>query len=426
MTDEHGGVLWRARYHPFGRPTIQEQRAGFTLDLRLPGQLEDEETGLFYNDHRYYDPDTGRYVSPDPLGLRGGINSYAYAGGNPLRFIDPSGLLLFAFDGTNNSNPAMDGSTLSNVVKFRNAYIGNAYYITGIGTTDDYVTYKGSDKSGDGIDQRLDKAFEFLGEYIEANNDTDALQIDVIGFSRGATTARAWLNQLRSKMVDGGLYFGDKFRCIEFNFAGLWDTVPHLGLRNENEKNYDFSIPKELKFAAHAVALNEHRGSLINFHGRSILENAQAKEVANRIERGFLGAHSDIGGSYRTGDLSDIALMWMIEQAKNNGLTFDEDIIREGKWDAVTEPLLHNSANLPVGYGLDRDIVYEDGSKIRQRDKKDAGGMTYTDTLPFISMTVVGSDLDSVTGDVDLGAYCKWLNSNKYFKMDTVCASSGV
>jgi len=117
ITDQRGAVLWRARYQPFGRPVVLQQRAGFEFDLRLPGQIEDRETGLFYNDHRYYDPDGGRYISPDPLGLRGGINSYAYAAGNPLRFIDPSGLLLFAFDGTNNSDPPMFGDSSSNVVK---------------------------------------------------------------------------------------------------------------------------------------------------------------------------------------------------------------------------------------------------------------------------------------------------------------------
>lgn len=89
-------------------------------------------------------------------------------------------------------------------------------------------------------------------------------------------------------------------------------------------------------------------------------------------------------------------------------------------------PLLRNSANLPIGYGLDRDIVYEDGTKVRQRDKKDAGDMTYADTLSFISTTVVGSDPDSVTGNVDIFGYGKWLNDNKYFKEEKVCKLSGV
>nr|WP_258526873.1 RHS repeat-associated core domain-containing protein [Enterobacter cloacae] len=59
--------------------------------LRLPGQYEDRETGLFYNLHRYYDPRHGRYITPDPVGLDGGLNQYAYVP-DPLSWIDPLGL----------------------------------------------------------------------------------------------------------------------------------------------------------------------------------------------------------------------------------------------------------------------------------------------------------------------------------------------
>ena len=61
-------------------------------DHRLPGQWEQFETGLFQNQWRDYDPALGRYLDPDPIGLNGGANIYAYAGGSPLMFIDPDGL----------------------------------------------------------------------------------------------------------------------------------------------------------------------------------------------------------------------------------------------------------------------------------------------------------------------------------------------
>uniref|UniRef100_A0A2G7SNP2 RHS repeat-associated core domain-containing protein n=1 Tax=Chryseobacterium sp. B5 TaxID=2050562 RepID=A0A2G7SNP2_9FLAO len=62
------------------------------FDLRYPGQVFDEETGLSYNLHRYYDAATGRYIQADPIGLAGGWNRFGYVGGDPLNAIDPDGL----------------------------------------------------------------------------------------------------------------------------------------------------------------------------------------------------------------------------------------------------------------------------------------------------------------------------------------------
>ncbi len=140
MTDERGRPVWSAQYAPFGQ-RIQGQGAvvkteGHTrqhggrsmrLDLRLPGQWEDEESRLYYNDRRTYDPRSGRYLSPDPLGVAGGLNAYAYVGNNPLAYADPLGLILFAFDGTNNTDDLnwlheAANSSLSNVVNFRKLY----------------------------------------------------------------------------------------------------------------------------------------------------------------------------------------------------------------------------------------------------------------------------------------------------------------
>ncbi|MDB5815470.1 MAG: Wall-associated protein, partial [Rhodocyclales bacterium] len=61
-------------------------------NLRLPGQYFDEETALHYNWHRYYDPSIGRYISADPIGLNGGVNTYVYVEGGPTQYMDTLGL----------------------------------------------------------------------------------------------------------------------------------------------------------------------------------------------------------------------------------------------------------------------------------------------------------------------------------------------
>jgi len=89
-------VLWAWESEPFGVSLPNQNPSGlgsFVFNLRFPGQYYDQETGLFYNYFRDYDPATGRYVESDPIGLKGGINTYGYVGGNPVNLIDPLGLL---------------------------------------------------------------------------------------------------------------------------------------------------------------------------------------------------------------------------------------------------------------------------------------------------------------------------------------------
>ena len=85
-----GTVVWQAAALPFGR--TQVQLGTVQNNLRFPGQYFDAETGLHYNWNRYYDPETGRYLSPDPIGLEGGLNLYAYVNNDPVNWSDPWGL----------------------------------------------------------------------------------------------------------------------------------------------------------------------------------------------------------------------------------------------------------------------------------------------------------------------------------------------
>jgi len=93
VTDEGRRVVWRSQTQAFEGAQVQVSGADpFTLNLRASNQYFDEESGWHYNMARYFDPETGRYLSPDPLGQAGGANVYQFARSNPLDFTDPLGL----------------------------------------------------------------------------------------------------------------------------------------------------------------------------------------------------------------------------------------------------------------------------------------------------------------------------------------------
>jgi RHS repeat-associated protein len=101
LTNTQGETTWRMVSEAFGKTFVDATLAPTTTgtttnNLRFPGQYEDQETGTHYNYFRDYDPSVGRYVQSDPIGLRGGINTYAYVKGNPLKYIDPRGLDVWA------------------------------------------------------------------------------------------------------------------------------------------------------------------------------------------------------------------------------------------------------------------------------------------------------------------------------------------
>lgn len=90
MIDTSGNIVWSAQYSAFGKAHIIVNTV--ENNLRFSGQYFDEETGLHQNFRRDYDPATGKYIEADPIGLKGGINYYAYVSANPLIFFDPFGL----------------------------------------------------------------------------------------------------------------------------------------------------------------------------------------------------------------------------------------------------------------------------------------------------------------------------------------------
>ncbi|MCO6560854.1 MAG: hypothetical protein J6574_07065 [Gilliamella sp.] len=123
---------WKGIADAFGNIQLDPDNQ-ISLNLRQPGQYYDQESGLYYNLARHYNPQTGRYIEADPLGVIGGLNLYGYANANPLIYMDPYGLYSwphFVDDASNFSAGFGDAVSLGATKWIRKEY--------DIGSVDDY------------------------------------------------------------------------------------------------------------------------------------------------------------------------------------------------------------------------------------------------------------------------------------------------
>lgn len=198
---------------------------------------------------------------------------------------------------------------------------------------------------GLGLELNIMQGYDFL-----VKNYEDGDEVYVLGFSRGAYTARSLVGMIRncglikasflgtSTAVAYGIYrtrddgpdssaakfFKSMFsREIKIKFLGVWDTVGALGipiqiLNMVNAKFYEFhdtQLSKIVENAYHAVAIDEHR---LDF--QVCLWDPKTRPEQNLEQRWFIGAHCDVGGGYPDRRLSDMALGWMQDKATALGL----------------------------------------------------------------------------------------------------------
>ncbi len=149
LSNANGVTVWQANYTPFGEAEIVINTINEELKARFPGQYHDVESGLYYNYFRDYDPELGRYIQSDPIGLAGGINTYGYVGGNPIGLIDPYGLsscytlnTLFAELSICVGNPNEDDGIIIPIIPIHNEAAGGEKRVDDPKADTEYGYYK--------------------------------------------------------------------------------------------------------------------------------------------------------------------------------------------------------------------------------------------------------------------------------------------
>ncbi len=277
--------------------------------------------------------------------------------------------LIVCFDGTWNTPEQEENGipTPTNVVKIYNAIADEdgsgirqlKYYHPGLGGEGGIMKSITGGAFGAGITRHICSAYHWLSYNYEEGDE-----IFLYGFSRGAFTVRSlagflgkglldladlkekesWRrvhkaykegyrvkNSDRSHWVENDWKFFNGGAAVEVEFLGVWDTVGALGIPDDLEilnifdtKNswqfHDTKLGEHIKSARHAMAIDEIRSSFTVTRWEKPEKNRDVQEVW------FPGVHSDVGGGYAQSDLSNGALIWMIEESEKKSLKFRDNV----------------------------------------------------------------------------------------------------
>ncbi|WP_029095259.1 RHS repeat-associated core domain-containing protein [Budvicia aquatica] len=200
LTDSLGSLVYSCTYNAYGQVQTEtqhqqeEHELRVETNLRFQGQYADEETGLFYNLNRYYDPALGRYLTADPIKLAGGLNQYAYVDGNPVSWIDPLGLFKQSSTGFENSSastgepklPTSSGGTGKNYDKAD----GQGVYVLRDENSDVKYVGRGDAEARTTTHSRSDDKHELEAEILWENNlskeQAKALEQSLMDYYGGA------------------------------------------------------------------------------------------------------------------------------------------------------------------------------------------------------------------------------------------------
>ena len=278
-------------------------------------------------------------------------------------------MALYAFDGTWNVDE-IEEDRETNVLRFCKALSPdyNVFYQEGVGTRAGFIGKMLGGLTGVGGRPRIRDAHERMEQYFAEGDRV----IDIIGFSRGASLALHFANDIWEERKE-----------LSIRFVGLWDVVASFGLPgNSLNIAWTLTLPPNVQKCYHAMALDERRGNFpltrVRAPGDGSVGDGRLQEVW------FRGVHSDVGGGQCLG-LGSIALCWMLRRAKEAGLPVDSE--RLTRYVSCCDPAALISKNFDPYPDPQRTILSGDCVHESVAPRGNAGGVVHLD--PPADVTIV-------------------------------------